>query len=79
MSLVMIGMGEAEYQGEILSGAEALECAGLEPVELAAKEGLALTNGTSVMCALGTLMVHQSERLCGIVDAAGALSLRLVL
>ena len=75
MALVMIGMGEAEYQGEILSGAEALQRAGLEPVELAAKEGLALTNGTTVMCALGTLMVHQSERLCGIVDVAGALSL----
>ncbi len=75
MALVMIGMGEAEYKGEILSGAEALQRAGLAPVELAAKEGLALTNGTSVMCALGTLMVHQSERLCGVIDAAGALSL----
>ncbi|MBT3336784.1 MAG: histidine ammonia-lyase [Anaerolineae bacterium] len=75
MALVMIGMGEAEYQGEMLSGAEALQRAGLEPVELAAKEGLALTNGTSVMCALGTLLVHQSERLCGTIDATGALSL----
>ena len=75
MALVMIGMGKAEYQGEILSGAEVLQRAGLEPVELAAKEGLALTNGTSVMCALGTLLVHQSKRLSGIVDAAGALSL----
>ena len=75
MALVMIGMGEAEYQGEIVSGAEALKRAGLESVELAAKEGLALTNGTSVMCALGTLLVHQSKRLSGITDAAGALSL----
>ena len=75
MSLVMIGMGEAKFDGEMMSGADALASAGLQPVDLAAKEGLALTNGTSVMCALGTLMVHQSERLCGIVDAAGALSL----
>ncbi len=75
MALVMIGMGEAEYQGEMLTGLEALKRAGLQPVELAAKEGLALTNGTTVMCALGTLLVHQSERLCGIMDAAGALSL----
>jgi histidine ammonia-lyase len=75
MALVMIGMGEAEYQGEMLPGAEALKRAGLEPVELAAKEGLALTNGTTVMCALGTLLVHQSERLCSVMDAAGALSL----
>lgn len=75
MALVMIGMGEAEYQGEMLPGSEALQRAGLKPVELAAKEGLALTNGTSVMCALGTLLVHHSERLCEVADGAGALSL----
>jgi len=75
MALVMIGLGKAEYRGEMLPGAEALQRAGLEPVELAAKEGLALTNGTSVMCALGTLIVHHSERLCGTADAAGALSM----
>ena len=75
MALVMIGMGRAEYCGEMLDGADALRSAGLQPVELAAKEGLALTNGTTVMCALGTLQVHQSERLCGIMDAAGTLSL----
>lgn len=75
MALVMIGMGEAKFDGEMMSGADALKSAGLQPVDLAAKEGLALTNGTSVMCALGTLLVHQSERLSGIVDAAGALSL----
>ncbi|MBT3313188.1 MAG: histidine ammonia-lyase [Anaerolineae bacterium] len=75
MALVMIGMGEAEYRGEILPGVEALERAGLEPIQLAAKEGLALTNGTTVMCALGTLLVHKSERLCGVMDTAGALSL----
>ncbi|MDX9864971.1 MAG: histidine ammonia-lyase [Anaerolineaceae bacterium] len=75
MALVMIGMGEAEYQGQRLPGAEALQRAGLEPVELTAKEGLALTNGTSVMCALGTLIVHQAEILCRAAVAAGALSL----
>ena len=75
MALVMIGMGEAKFNGEMMSGADALKSAGLQPVDLAAKEGLALTNGTSVMCALGTLLVHKSERLSGIVDAAGALSL----
>ena len=75
MALVMIGMGEAEFFGEMMSGADALKSAGLLAVDLAAKEGLALTNGTSVMCALGTLLVHKSERLSGIVDAAGALSL----
>ena len=47
MSLPLIGEGEAEYRGEILPGGEALRRAGLAPVTLAAKEGLALTNGTS--------------------------------
>jgi histidine ammonia-lyase len=75
MALVMIGMGKAAYRGEMLPGAEALQRAGLKPVELTAKEGLALTNGTSVMCALGTLIIHQSEFLCRAADAAGALSL----
>jgi histidine ammonia-lyase len=47
----------------------------LEPTDLAAKEGLALTNGTAVMCALGALATRQAERLSGIADAAGCLSL----
>jgi len=75
MALVMIGEGEAEYQGEILPGHEALSRAGLETVTLAAKEGLALTNGTSVMCALGTLAVYRAERLSRTGDVAGCLSL----
>jgi histidine ammonia-lyase len=75
MALVMIGEGEAEYQGETLAGREALSRAGLEPVTLAAKEGLALTNGTSVMCALGVLAVSRAERLSCAADVAGCLSL----
>jgi histidine ammonia-lyase len=75
MALVMIGEGEAEYQGEILTGRQALRRAGLEPITLAAKEGLALTNGTSVMCALGALAVYRSERLSRAADVTGCLSL----
>lgn len=75
MALVLIGEGEAEYQGQLLPGAEALRRAGLTPTVLAAKEGLALTNGTAVMCALGALAVHQAEHLSCIADAAGCLSL----
>ncbi|HRV91676.1 MAG TPA: aromatic amino acid lyase, partial [Anaerolineae bacterium] len=59
MSLVLLGLGEAEYQGEIVDGEAALEGIGLSPVTLAAKEGLALTNGTAVMCALGALETHR--------------------
>jgi histidine ammonia-lyase len=75
MSLVLIGLGEAEYQGAQISGAEAMQRAGLATVTLAAKEGLALTNGTSIMCALGVLETYRAEMLMQTGDIAGSLSL----
>jgi histidine ammonia-lyase len=75
MALVLMGEGEAEYQGETWAGAEALRRAGLAPTTLAAKEGLALTNGTAVMCGLGALATRQAEQLSCIADVAGCLSL----
>ncbi|PWH12134.1 MAG: histidine ammonia-lyase [Anaerolineae bacterium] len=75
MALPLIGEGWAEYQGEILSGAEAMRRAGLEPVKLAAKEGLALTNGTAVMTAVGVLQTLRAERYSQTADIAGCLSL----
>lgn len=75
MSLVLIGEGLAEYQGKIMPGRQALEMAGLEPVVLAPKEGLALTNGTSVMCALGVLETWRAERLSHCADIIACLSL----
>jgi histidine ammonia-lyase len=75
MSLVLLGLGEAEVQGQVLPGDKALQQAGLSPVTLAAKEGLALTNGTAVMCALGALTVHHARLLSRVSDVAGCLSL----
>ena len=75
MALVMIGLGEAEHRGERLPGAEALRRAGLQPVELAEKEGLALTNGTALMAALSALLVVGAENAAKVADIAGALSL----
>ncbi len=75
LALVLIGMGEARVDGRTLPGAEALSVAGLEPVTLAAKEGLALTNGTSVMNALGVLESWRAHRLSQVGDIAGCLSL----
>jgi histidine ammonia-lyase len=75
MALVMIGLGEAEFGGASLPGDEALRRAGLAPIELAAKEGLALTNGTALMAALGALAVVESENAAVVADIAGALSL----
>ncbi|MDD2922205.1 MAG: histidine ammonia-lyase [Anaerolineales bacterium] len=75
MALPIIGEGIAEYQGEVISGADAFKCAGLSSIKLAAKEGLALTNGTSVMTALGVLQTIRAERYSQTADLAGCLSL----
>src|SRR5688500_13503849 len=55
LALPLIGEGRAWFDGELLDGADALAAAGLEPVRLAAKEGLSLVNGTQFMSALGAL------------------------
>lgn len=75
LALVLIGEGEAIYKGEKMSGAKALEKAGLKAITLAAKEGLALVNGTQSMTALGSLLISKSERLADLADLAGAMSL----
>ncbi len=75
LALVLLGEGEAEYQGTRMSGAEAMQKAGITPVVLAAKEGLALNNGTQVMAAVGALALLESERLCKSADAIAAMSI----
>jgi histidine ammonia-lyase len=75
LALVLIGEGEAFVGGERLPGRAALTRAGLEPVVLEAKEGLALVNGTQAMCAVGTLALLRAEALSEIADLAGAMTL----
>ena len=75
MSLPLIGLGEAEYQGRVLPGADALHAAGLQSIVLAAKEGLALTNGTAVMCAVGVMETLRAEQISHTADVAACLSL----
>jgi len=75
MALPLIGLGEAFYQGEFLPGAEAMARAGLTPVELAAKEGLALINGTQVMTAIGALAVYDGKNLMQLADICAALTM----
>jgi len=75
MSLVLIGEGRALYDGKELSGNDAMKKAGLETIELKAKEGLALLNGTQVMTAIGALAVHDSELLLKSAQIASAMSL----
>jgi histidine ammonia-lyase len=75
LALVLIGEGEAEHEGRRLPGLEALRAVGLLPVELEAKEGLALINGTQLILAVGALAVREGERLCTTADLTGAMSL----
>ena len=78
LGLVLVGEGYARFGGEALPGGEALARAGLEPVVLAAKEGLALINGTQFMAAIGALVLARARRLVKIADVAAAQTLEAV-
>jgi histidine ammonia-lyase len=75
LALVLIGEGEATYAGERLPGSDALARAGLQPVVLGAKEGLALINGTHLMASAGGLAVRAAQRVLDAAIVAVALSL----
>ena len=75
LALPLVGEGQAWYEGELLSGADALAAAGLEPTRLAAKEGLSLINGTQFMAAYGALELVRARGLARAADLACALSL----
>jgi len=75
LALPLVGEGQAEVDGELLSGDEALARVGLEPIRLQAKEGLSLINGTQFMAAFGALGTVRAQRLMRAADVACALSL----
>lgn len=75
LALVLLGGGEAFYEGERMPGARALQRAGLTPVKLSYKEGLALNNGTAQMLAMGVLAVHKLDALLDTADLAAAMTL----
>jgi len=75
IALVLIGEGKAEYKGEILDGKKALEKAGIKPLKLKAKEGMALNNGTQLTAAIAALAVYDAEQLVKTAETATALSL----
>ncbi|MEY9997250.1 histidine ammonia-lyase [Streptomyces sp. V4I8] len=74
IALVATGHGRAMVDGEVMSGAEALHQAGIEPMALDYKEGLALINGTSAMCALGALVVEEASILLRSYEAVTCLT-----
>ncbi len=75
MVLPMLGLGEAEYKGEIMSGKEAMDKAGVPVIQLDAKEGLALINGTQVLTSTGALAVYDAIELLKVGDIAAALTM----
>ena len=75
VALALIGEGEVHYRGRVMSAKAALKRARLAPVTLAAKEGIALINGTQVMTAIGTLALLRAERLAIVADIVGAMTL----
>ncbi len=75
MVLVMIGKGEAYYQGNKLPGSKALKRAGLSPVELGAKEGLALINGTQAITSVGTITWLRMKNLLKAADICAAMTI----
>ncbi|NGO70464.1 phenylalanine aminomutase (D-beta-phenylalanine forming) [Streptomyces boncukensis] len=74
IALVCAGQWRARYQGEVLPGAEALRRAGIAPMKLSFKEGLALINGTSGMVGLGSVVLEQARRLLDTYVLVSALS-----
>lgn len=75
LSLPLLGLGEVNYRGRRMPSDEAIRMAGIQPVELKSKEGLALLNGTQFMGAYGVYCLMRSFRLSILSDIIGALSL----
>ena len=75
LALTLLGEGEADFDGRRRPSSEALAKAGIQPLTLEAKEGLALINGTQYMAALGALAILDAKRLATVADVAGAMSL----
>lgn len=75
LAIVLLGGGEAFFDGERLRGDEALRRAGLAPISLSYKEGLALNNGTAQMLATGVLALHHLEELLDTADLAAAMTI----
>ncbi len=78
LALVLVGEGEARVGDQVLPGGEALQAAGLQPLELGAKEGLALINGTQFMAAIGALVLCRARRLVKLADLAAAQTIEAV-
>jgi histidine ammonia-lyase len=75
MALILIGEGNAQYNGELQSASECLKQAGLQPLKLLGKEGISLLNGTQAMLSIGCLCLHELEQLWNSSQVTAALSI----
>ena len=75
LSLPLVGLGEVEYKGKVLTSVELLKKFKWQPIQLASKEGLALLNGTQNMGAFAVWSLLQSQRLSKWADKIAAMSL----
>ncbi|MBN7772953.1 HAL/PAL/TAL family ammonia-lyase [Clostridium aminobutyricum] len=73
--LVLLGEGKAWYRGELLNGSDALAAAGIRPIQLGCKEGLALVSGTTSVTAIAALALFDAIKAAKTADIAGAMSL----
>lgn len=78
MALVLLGEGEAFYQGKRLSGAEALRAAGIEPIQFEARDGLATINGSNMTAGWGALQLLDTDRFLKTSEIAAALTLEVL-
>ena len=74
MTLPLLGLGEAFYQGRLMPGGQALEMAGLKPVVLTSQEGLALINGTQVLTGCGALAAYDAQQMMKLADISAAMT-----
>ncbi len=79
LALVLLGLGEAFYKGQRMTGMQVLSKCGLKPIQLEAGEGLALVNGTQVMTAIGALALCDALMLSKMTDLAAAMSLEVLM
>ncbi|MBX3119745.1 MAG: histidine ammonia-lyase [Fimbriimonadaceae bacterium] len=79
LALVLLGEGEAFYDGVRMAGDDAMQWAGIPTIELEAKEGLALLNGTQAICAVGGLALARAQRVAHAADVVGAMTLEALL
>lgn len=78
MGLVIIGEGKAYWQGKILPGKEAMKKAGIKPIPLAYREGLAIMNGSQFMTAIAAFNIYEAERLIKQAEIAGSMAIDIL-